>query len=301
MGFKRIHADFCIYILKKDGYLCIIAVYVDDIGMLCNDLVFMGRIKKLISRRFKIKDLGEMRLLLGIQINYDFEARLLQLSQTRYIIESLSHYHVPNSKRHHTPLSSGVKLTKDDCPTQPEEVMAMKQYPYQSLIGTLMYAMLATRPDIAFAVGMLSRFSSNPGKVHWDQALHVLGYLSQTRNHCLEFDGSSDEELTSLILGYSDSDWAGDVDTRCSTGGYVFLMCNAAISWSSKLQASSALSSTEAEYMALICAAQQAIWLHQLSEQLRFSQDSATQLCGDNQGSIALAKNPGDHPCSKHI
>jgi hypothetical protein len=163
-----------------------------------------------------------------------------------------------------TLLSPGVKLTKDDCPTQPEEVMDMKQYPYQSLIGTLMYAMFATCPDIAFAVGILSCFSSNPGKVHWDQALHVLGYLLQTHNHCLEFDGSSDEELTSLILGYSDSDWAGDVSMRWSTGGYIFLMCNAAISWSRKLQATSALSSTKAEYMALTHAAQAAIWLHHI-------------------------------------
>jgi hypothetical protein len=177
----------------------------------------------------------------------------------------------------------------------------MKHFPYQSLIGTLMYAMLGTRPDIAYAVGSLSRFSSNSGKTHWDQALHVLGYLSQTRHYCLEFDGSDDDELTSLIIGYSDSDWAGDVDTRRSTGGYVVLMCKAAISWSSKLQSAPALSSTEAEYMAMTRAAQEAIWLRQLLKQLGFKQDSPTKLQGDNQGAIALAKNPGDHPHSKHI
>jgi hypothetical protein len=301
MGFKRIHADFCIYILKDGDYLCIIAVYVDDIGILCNDLIFMARIKKRIARHFKIKDLGPMTLLLGIQIDYSFESRLLSLCQTRYIIESLTRYQIPDTKRHYTPLSSGIKLSKDDCPTLSEDIAAMKHFPYQSLIGTLMYAMLGTRPDIAYAVGNLSRFSSNPGKSHWDQAVHVLGYLSQTRHYCLEFDGSDNDELTSLIIGYSDSDWAGDVDTRRSTGGYVFLMCKAAISWSSKLQTSPALSSTEAEYMAMTRAAQEAIWLRQLLEQLGFKQDSPTKLQGDNQGAIALAKNPGDHPRSKHI
>jgi hypothetical protein len=176
----------------------------------------------------------------------------------------------------------------------------MKSYPYQGLIGTEMYAMLGTRPDIAFAVGKLSQFNANPGKVHWDQAIHLLRYLAGTKDYCLEFNGKSNEDMSSLILGYTDSDWAGDIDTRRSTSGYVFLMCGGAVSWSSRLQASPALSSTEAEYMACTRAAQEAIWLRQLLEQLGFKQ-TPTQLLGDNQGSIALAKNPGNHPRTKHI
>jgi hypothetical protein len=179
----------------------------------------------------------------------------------------------------------------------------MHNFPYQSLIGTLMYAMLGTRPDIAFAVGVLSKYSSNPGPIHWDQAAHVLRYLVGTKNHGLTFDGNNQDsdDLSSIILGYTDSDWAGDIDTRRSTSGYVFLMCGAAVSWSSKLQTSPALSSTEAEYMACTRAAQEAIWLRQLLEQLGFQQTSPTDLLGDNQGAIALAKNPGDHPRTKHI
>ena len=177
----------------------------------------------------------------------------------------------------------------------------MYDYPYQNLIGTLMYAMLATRPDIAFAVGALSKFSSNPGYAHWDQAVHTLWYLVGTKDYGLFFDGNSLNDLSSLILGYTDSDWAGNIDTRRSTGGYVFLMCGAAVSWSSKLQSSPALSSTEAEYMACTRAAQEAIWLRQLLEQLGFKQTKPTSLLGDNQGAIALAKNPGNHPRTKHI
>jgi len=166
-----------------------------------------------------------------------------------------------------------------------------------------MYAMLGTRPDIAFAVGVLSKYSSNPGPIHWDQAVHVLLYLIGTKNHGLTFDGNNQDsdDLSSIILGYTDSDWAGDIDTHRSTSGYVFLMCGAAISWSSKLQTSPALSSTEAEYMACTHTAQEAIWLRQLLEQLVFKQSSPTDLLGDNQGAIALAKNPGDHPRTKHI
>ena len=115
------------------------------------------------------------------------------------------------------------------------------------------------------------------------------------------FDGNNGADLSSLILGYSDSDWAGDMDTHRSTGGYVFFACGAAISWSSKLQLSPALSSTEAEYMACTCATQEAIWLCQFLDQLGYCQKNPTQLLGDNQGAIALAKNPGNHPHTKHI
>ena len=107
--------------------------------------------------------------------------------------------------------------------------------------------------------------------------------------------------MASLILGYTNLDWAGQIDTHCSTGGYVFKMSGAAVSWSSKLQSSPALSLTEAEYMATTCAAQEAIWLHQLLEQLGHQQTQPTTFLGDNQGAIALTKNPGDHPQIKHI
>ena len=105
-----------------------------------------------------------------------------------------------------TPLSSGVKLTKADSPTTPSAIAEMKDYLYQSLIGTFMYAMLGTYPNIAFAVGALSKYSSNPGKVHWNEALHVLHYLGWTKDLALVFDGSKGANLLSLILGYSDSD-----------------------------------------------------------------------------------------------
>jgi hypothetical protein len=164
-----------------------------------------------------------------------------------------------------------------------------------------MYAMLGTRPDIAYAVGALSKFSSNFGLVHWQEAMRVLCYLAGTKHHGLRFDGKRGADMSSVILGYTDSDWAGDVDTRRSTGGYVFLMSGAAISWSSKLQTSPALSSTEAEYMACTRAAQEAIWLRQLLEELGFPQSAPTTILGDNQGAIALAKNPANHPRTKHI
>jgi len=149
-------------------------------------------------------------------------------------------------------------------------------------------------------VGALSKFTSNPGKPHWDQGNHVLRYLSGTKHFGITFRGNSEDDLSTMIIGYTDSDWVGDLDTRQSTSGYVFKMYSAAVSWSSTLQATPALSSTEAEYMAVTRASQEAIWLRQLLEQLKYPQKSIP-LYGDNQGAIALANNPGDHPRSKHI
>jgi hypothetical protein len=243
-----------------------------------------------------------VKQLLGLAIDYDRDAQTLMLTQTRYIDEALERYAANDGRTHATPLSSGVKLTKDDSPkTEAEMRRARDNFPYQSLIGTLMYAMLGTRPDIAYAVGALSKFCSNFGEVHYKQGMHVLRYLGGTKHYGIKFDGTLGHDMSSIILGYTDSDWAGDLDTRRSTGGYVFLMSGAAVSWSSKLQLSPALSSTEAEYMACSRAAQEAIWLRKLLEELGFAQDTPTDLLGDNQGSIALAKNPGDHPRTKHI
>jgi len=301
LGFHRITADYCIYILHSGNNVCFLAVYVDDMGLLCNNLMFMEKQKKEIGKVFKIKDLGPISRLLGLAIDYDRKKGILQLSQAQYIQQSLERYGFNDGHTHPTPLSSGIKLTKADCPQTTDEIDAMKAYPYQSLIGTLMYAMLGTRPDVAFAVGALSKYSSNPGIKHWNEAVHVLRYLGGTKDLGLVYDRSKGADLSSFILGYTDSDWAGDLDTRRSTGGFVFLTCGAAVSWSSKLQLSPALSSTEAEYMACTRAAQEAIWLRQLLEQLGYKQTTPTKLLGDNQGAIALAENPGDHPRTKHI
>ena len=206
LGFKRITADYCIYVYRKGKEICFLALYVDDMGMLASDLHFMKKLKKLIGEVFKIKDLGPIKQLLGVAIDYDQKTGRLELSQSCYIQQSLERYGCDDGRTHPTPLSSGVKLTKADSPTTPSAIAEMKDYPYQSLIGTLMYAMLGTRPDIAFAVGALSKYSSNPGKVHWNEAVHVLRYLGGTKDLALVFDGSKGADLSSLILGYSDSD-----------------------------------------------------------------------------------------------
>ena len=153
----------------------------------------------------------------------------------------------------------------------------MKNVPYQSAVGSLMYAMVATRPDIAFAVGNVSQFMANPGKAHWGAVKHIFRYLRGTTNDGLEFSGSNGGQLSKLV-GYSDADWAGNLDDRRSTTGYTFILGGASISWSSKRQPTVALSTTEAEYMASTQTTKEAVWLCKFLGDLGYKQSSPTAI-----------------------
>jgi hypothetical protein len=175
------------------------------------------------------------------------------------------------------------------------------QKQYQSIIGSLMYAMLGTRPDLAYAVSSLSQYCSGPTKQHMGAAKRVLRYLSGTRNFSLKYDKHNQENTP---IGYSDSDWAGDADRR-STGGFVYKLAGGAISWKSKKQTSVALSTLEAEYMAASEAAKEAIWIKRLVKNLRL--DNLQKLTPspliyiDNLGCIQNIQNPRHHERTKHI
>ena len=141
-------------------------------------------------------------------------------------------------------------------PVSGKDIEEMKNVPYQSAVGSLMYAMLGTRPDISFAVGAVSQYSSNPGELHWRAVKRIFRYLKGTVGHSLEYKRSD-----KIVHGYSDADWAGNIDNRRSTTGYAFLMNGGAVSWASKQQPTVALSTTEAEYMALAQATKEAVWI----------------------------------------
>eukprot|EP00253_Pinus_taeda_P004760 PITA_04760 len=172
----------------------------------------------------------------------------------------------------------GVRLSAEQCPKTQEEEEDMSRVPYASAVGSLMYAMVCTRPDIAHAVGVLSRFMSKPGKEHWSTVKRVFRYL----------------------CGTSDYDWAGDLDQRRSTSGYVFNLFGGAVSWMSKKQSVVALSTTEAEYMAATHASKEAVWLQRLCSSMGLVQGAIRIDC-DSQSAIFLAKNPAYHSKTKHI
>lgn len=169
---------------------------------------------------------------------------------------------------------------------------------YLSLVGSLLFA-TQTRPDAAFAVGTVAQFGGNPGKAHLEAAKRILRYLKGTKDYCLTLGRRGDDAVN--LIGWTDSSWASDPDSRRSIGGFVFEVAGSSVSWSSKKQPTVALSTVEAEYMAASKATTEAIWLRTLLESIGFPQASATIVHADNQGCIALAHNPVSHSRAKHI
>lgn len=291
IGFTQSSADPCVYIRIADP-VAIIAVYVDDLAILAKTEANMNKVKKCLAIHFKMKDLGELHYCLGVCVEWSRNRTSLWLHQKHYVLSLIQKYGLQDANTVATPADVSVRLTVEDGVSNTVDPIA-----YQSIVGSLMYAATATRPDIPFAVGVLSRFCSKPTTAHFTAAKRVLRYLKGTSGLALKFDKTVDGTL----IGYSDADWAGDLDDRHSTSGNLFIMAGGTISWTSKKQATVSLSTAEAEYIALSTATQEAIWLRRLLVDLSSKQSSPTVIMGDNQGSIAIARNPVSHNRTKHI
>ena len=183
-------------------------LYVNDILLIGNDIGLLSDVKKWLVEKFQMKDLGQANYVLGIQIIRDRKNRLLALSQASYIDKVLAWFSMQNSKKGQLPTRHGIVLSKEHCPTTPQEEEDMRRVPYASTVGSLMYAMLCTRPDICYAIGIVSRYQSNPGLAHWISVKHILKYLRRTRNYMLIYLGA---DLNPI--GYTDSDFMSDKDS----------------------------------------------------------------------------------------
>jgi len=296
MGFLSLEADNSLYRRNDCGDTVFIAVYVDDL-ILCGTETGLFHVKQRLSEAFAMKDLGEAHWILGIQVSRNRSCKTVTLNQTRYIMDILQRYGMDTCKPVFTPADAGITLAKDMTQDSDEQADYMRRVPYRSAVGSLMYLTVATRPDIAAAVGIVSRYTNQPCSQHWIAVKRILRYLQGTANWCLDLSADPDAQLR----GYCDADWANDPDTRCSVTGYVFSIGKGSITWSSKRQTTVALSTTEAEYMALSHAAREAIWLRQLLKELGFEQTKPTEIYSDNQGCIALVANPIHHARTKHI
>jgi hypothetical protein len=245
-----------------------------------------------------MKDLGEASYILGIKVFRDRKKRLLGLSQVNYIDRILARFSMVNSKKGFLPFRHEIHLSKQMCPKTPEEREKMSNCHYASAVGSLMYAMLCTRPDISHAVSVVSRYQSNPGPEHWSAVKHILRYLRNTKHYFLVY-GS--EDLT--VPGYTDSDFQSDIDDRRSTSGFVFLLGKGAFSWRSFKQSTTADSTTEAEYVAASEAAKEAVWIRKFLQELEVvpSIEAPIPLYCDNNGAIAQAVEPRSHQRTKHI
>jgi hypothetical protein len=296
-GMTQSTADPCVYTKSNQRHqLTIVTVYVDDLIITGDDEQGIRSLKNALNGRFKMKDLGELRWCLGIEVNRTDTG--IEINQKQYLCSILQRFGMDQSKPVSTPADPNTKLTKNDCPQNPTEENKMRAIPYRSAVGSLLYAAVATRPDISTAVRDVARFVSCPGEQHWVAVKRIFRYLQGTLETKIRFSGGS---ATTVLSGYSDSDWGSNTDDRRSNTGYVFMMANAAISWQSKAQPTVALSSSEAEYMALCSAAQEAIYLRRLFADLGSPQDDPTMIYQDNQGCIAMAHNPVHHSRTKHI
>ncbi|KAL5499747.1 hypothetical protein EMCRGX_G011207 [Ephydatia muelleri] len=292
LSYEQCAADPCVLVRTEGTETTIIAVYVDDLIIIAKNPETMERIKGSLTERFKMKDLGKLHYCLGINIEYDENKRCLWMHQRPYIQSLLERYQLSEAKSSCTPADINVKLVKDDGAAKLADSVC-----YQSMVGSLLYAAIATRPDIAQAVGAVSKFNSCPTETHLTGVKRILRYLKGTINLGLKFEKTAD----SSIIGFSDADWAGDLDNRHSTSGNLFVMSGGAISWLSKKQPVVALSTTEAEYVALGAATQEVVWLRRLLSDIKASPKMPTIISEDNQGTIAIARNPVYHARTKHI
>ena len=245
-GFQENTVDRCIYMKVSGSKFIFLVLYVDDIFLATNDLGLLHQTKKYLSQNFEMKDMGEATYVIGIEIFRDRSQGLLGLSQKTYINKILERFNMEKCSAGVVPIQKGDKFNAMQCPKNELEREQMRNILYAYVVGSLMYAQTCTRPDISFVVGMLGRYQSNPGLDHWKAAKKILRYLQGMKNHMLTYKRSDHLK----VIGYSDSDFAGCVDTRKSTFGYLFLLAEGAISWKSAKQSVIAASTMEAEFVA---------------------------------------------------
>ena len=299
LGFEKCVGDACLYIRRdeKAKTLMIIVLYVDDLLLAGNSMQGIKWMKRELNNKFEMKDLGEASMCLGFEISRNRNARKLFLGQERYAEKVLERFRMSQCYSVPIPMENVRDLEKrlESKSVQPDLCDA----PYREAIGSLMYLMIGTRPDIAFAVSKLSRYLDCAEQKHWNAVKRVLRYVKGTKDFGICFDGTKDI----MPVGYSDSDWAGDVNDRKSTGGYVFTMCGGPISWSSRKQSVVATSSCEAEYIALCAACKEAIWVMKIvSPLIKITEvGKSVTIFSDSQSAIALSLTEAVNRRNKHI
>ena len=321
---KKSSADPCVYFrpftntnLKR----LFLVLFVDDILIFSNCLETIKQTKQTLKNTYSMTDQGELRWCLGMRVLRDRAKRVITLDQQRYILDVLERFGMSKCNPVSTPMLHDNKLSAKDCPETPEELKELRSYHqlFRSMVGSVSYAALSTRPDIATATIVCAKFSHNPGKVHLIAAKRILRYLAGTSDYCLMFGGysfmsSTEEVLLPLhdprspanmlvdLMAFSDSDWAGDVDKRRSTSGYIFFIFGGPVSWKSKMQKCVAQSSAEAEYIAASETSKEVTWLRSLISTYNGRKlEKPTVILVDNQAAISIVKNPVCSSKTKHI
>lgn len=291
LGFTQNNTDPCVFQRVIDDELTIVAVYVDDLVPLTRDQIKKENLVKSLKDHMDINDLGPVKHLLNMKVTQDANGSIA-LNQTTYIKKVLSKFGLEEAKEVSTPMEVNRTFKEAKDPLD---------LPYRELIGHLTYLSICTRPDIANAVSRLARFNSSHDQDHWKSAKRVLRYLKATANYSMIYSKSS-----LPMHGYVDSDWGQDPIDRKSYSGYVFKFAHGAVSWESKRQPTVALSTAEAEYMAMSSATQEAIFLRNFlrdifREYCKNRNHTSMLMYSDSQSALNLSKNEVVNNRTKHI
>ena len=295
LGFSTILADSSIYI-RQD---IIITTHIDDILLFSNSKDSINTLYSELSKTLEISNLGPIKYYLGVEISRDRQDNKLVLSQQAFIGNLLNKFNKLSLKPVKTPTIAGIKLEKNL-----EQASSKDIKQYQREIGSLIYLTILTRPDLVYAVNLCARFMQNPNQDHFKYLDRIWQYLNYTKAYSLVYQSKPNQNNSLKLEGYCDSDWGGDY-TRKSTTGYLFLLDKNIVSWNSRLQKTIALSSCEAEYMALKEAVKENLYINSLIKQIpllnKHINKDTKAIYTDSQSAITLAKNPTFHQKTKHI
>ncbi|WJZ81635.1 hypothetical protein VitviT2T_001468 [Vitis vinifera] len=271
-----------------EGKLAIIIIYVDDIILTGDHEEKIDLLKKLLTKEFEIKDLGNLKYFLGMEIARSKKG--IAVSQRKYVLDLLNETGMLGCKPTETPMDTTIKLEESDGSAPVDKGR------YQRLVGKLIY-LSHTRPDIGFSVSVVSQFMNNPTEKRMTAVIRILRYLKMTPGKGLFFQRTTKKEIEI----FSDADWAGSVTDRRSTSGYCSFVWGNLVTWRSKKQSVVARSSAEAEFRAMAQGICEGIWLNRLLEELRVPLKHPMVLYCDNQAAISIAKNPVHHDRTKHV
>lgn len=287
-GFTQSAAEPCLFVKGEGDTFIALLVYVDDVLVCSPSLPLIQDLKDMLHAGFTIKDLGEAKYFLGMEIVRGSAGT--SLNQRKYILDILASTGLTGCKPVSTPFPPGLTLRKNssDAFDDPEQ--------YRRLIGQLLYLNL-TRPDLSYSVQQLSQFMAAPCIDHWHAALHVVKYLKGNPSLGLFFPSCGSLE----VRAYSDADWASCPDSRQSLTGFCIFLGDALVSWRCKKQQTVSASSTEAEYRAMSATVRELIWFSYLLKDFQLTMPPSVPLYCDNQSAIHISRNPVFHERTKHI
>ena len=275
--FKISSSEQKLFINKKGGKILILSIYVDDLLFTGDDEELLQELKCCMKKEFDMTDSGQIKFFLGIEVIQRLDN--IFKCQRKYAAEVLNRLGIENYNSICNPIVPGQKIGKDENGAKVDVTL------YKKIVGSLMY-LTATRPDLMFVVSLISPFMACPIQ-HLTAAKMVLRYLKGTIDYGVFYRMGGVGDL----IGFSDSDYAGDMEDSKGTSGYVFMMSGGAVAWCSRKQPIVTLLTTEAEFVAASACACQAIWMRRILKEIGHSQIEGTKLMCDNTSTIKLSKN----------